>query len=629
MTDVLLITAPFLSVLRPSLGVSSLAAVLQQNQYDCQVSYLNLAYADWIGIDLNEMICEDIPTSLLVGEAVFSDRMHRLGPDALRSYLQKLDKWISHNNQQAIMLAFQKVALFLQKMVDEVTQKQPRIVGFSSTFQQNCASLQLARLIKNKNPDIITCFGGANCEGPMGQAMLKHFAQVDQVFSGEAENSFLSFVDGVFARRQRPATMISHQPAPLERSINASQPVDMERLPIPVYDDYFTALADSTFKDRIRPTILFETSRGCWWGAKHHCRFCGLNGDHMNYRSKTDQQVITELSRLNKQWSINDFQAADNIMDLKHVNTVFRQLPEVLPEASYFFEIKANMKRSQLAIIARAGVKHVQPGIESLDDAVLKELEKGVSAAQNVCLLRDCAELGIKVIWNVLCGIPNDTAEQYTAMANLLPALEHLDPPGGCSVVRLDRFSPYFEKADQLGFRHIKPCEAYQHVYDLDAAALDQLAYFFTAVPMNVPAFDYVKPLRDAISKWRAASHAGASLPELKLLSTGDVHVIKDTRRIAKEVLYALPPEEARLLVELRKPSKIAALVSRLDDQTVDWLAVHQRLLARNLVVVLGGRSVSLVTMPDLQSQPDSQQPGYPGGQLMPRKTIPLRTISS
>lgn len=31
--------------------------------------------------------------------------------------------------------------------------------------------------------------------------------------------------------------------------------------------------------------LLYEASLGCWWGEKHHCTFCGLNGTTMKFRA--------------------------------------------------------------------------------------------------------------------------------------------------------------------------------------------------------------------------------------------------------------------------------------------------------------------------------------------------------
>jgi radical SAM superfamily enzyme YgiQ (UPF0313 family) len=41
--------------------------------------------------------------------------------------------------------------------------------------------------------------------------------------------------------------------------------------------------------------LLFEASRGCWWGAKHHCTFCGLNGLSMTFRSKSADRAYSEI----------------------------------------------------------------------------------------------------------------------------------------------------------------------------------------------------------------------------------------------------------------------------------------------------------------------------------------------
>ena len=54
----------------------------------------------------------------------------------------------------------------------------------------------------------------------------------------------------------------------------------------------------TTVLRRVVPTLLFETSRGCWWGAKSHCTFCGLNGETMAFRSKSPRRALDELEQL-------------------------------------------------------------------------------------------------------------------------------------------------------------------------------------------------------------------------------------------------------------------------------------------------------------------------------------------
>ena len=47
--------------------------------------------------------------------------------------------------------------------------------------------LALLRKIKERAPDTVTMMGGANCEGPMGEATHRYFSWVDCVVSGAAD----------------------------------------------------------------------------------------------------------------------------------------------------------------------------------------------------------------------------------------------------------------------------------------------------------------------------------------------------------------------------------------------------------------------------------------------------------
>jgi hypothetical protein len=82
-------------------------------------------------------------------------------------------------------------------------------------------------------------------------------------------------------------------------------------------------------------------------------------------------------------------------------------------------------------------------------------MEKGVTALQNICLLRNSAELGLRPLWSILHGFPGEGPKNYQRMADIIPMLEHLVPPYSCTPIRLDRFRPYFERAVDLGFRDV------------------------------------------------------------------------------------------------------------------------------------------------------------------------------
>ena len=122
-----------------------------------------------------------------------------------------------------------------------------------------------------------------------------------------------------------------------------------------------------------------------------------------------------------------------------------------------FYEVKANLKKAQVRLLRDAGVRVIQPGIESFSNDVLARMRKGVRGLQNIQLLKWCKEFGITPQWNLLWGFPHEPPEEYARMAALLPLLTHLTPPQTASAIRIDRFSPNFDRAEALGFADVQP----------------------------------------------------------------------------------------------------------------------------------------------------------------------------
>jgi ribosomal peptide maturation radical SAM protein 1 len=144
-----------------------------------------------------------------------------------------------------------------------------------------------------------------------------------------------------------------------------------------------------------------------------------------------------------------------------------------------FYEVKANLSRAQVAALRAAGVTRIQPGIESLSDHVLALMRKGTSGLRNVQLLKWCREYGIAVEWNILYGFPGETREDYEKVLEMLPAIAFLDPPVACGPIRMDRFSPYFEKPEELGLINVRPMIPYAFLYPFPRESLMRIAYHF------------------------------------------------------------------------------------------------------------------------------------------------------
>jgi ribosomal peptide maturation radical SAM protein 1 len=487
---------------------------------------------------------------------------------------------------------------FLDQAVERVLASGADVVGFSTTFSQNAASLALARRVKRRRPDVVTLFGGGNCDGPMGPALHRNFPWVDYVVSGEGELAFVALLDALSARR--PVTDV---PGLCWRDDDGAQRVNppgptvpIQSVPRPDYSRWQRAFAASRTGQLVTPQLVMESARGCWWGEKHHCTFCGLNGLAMTFRAKPAQAFLDDLRALVGEHRVLDVVMVDNIMDYGYFAELLPRLAELDWDLRLRYEVKANLRREQLAALAAAGVRHVQPGIEHLSSRVLKLMDKGVHATQNVQVLRDCDDLGVTVDWNFLYGFPGETVDDYRVVVDQLPALVHLQPPAGVVRILLERFSPFFDRPD-LGFGYRRPSAQYDHVYDLPAAELADLAYQFDTQPKGISG-EIEVALREAVRRWQQLHERST----LVMREAGNDLVVEDRRAgwPARDHVLSDPVDRA-LYEALETPHSLDGLVAVTAAAgpslaTGDVLARVESFRHRGLVFEEGGRVVALAT---------------------------------
>jgi len=484
---VLLVSMPFGALERQALGLSLLKPCLERRGLACDIRYLNFPFAEFTGFEDYCWLNYEAPYTAFAGDWIFTEALYGARPRIDENYTQEVLRGIWRMADSDVVRLDRMRAVvepFLEHCLAAVNWERYSLVGFTSTFEQNIASLALARRLKQRYPKMRIVCGGANWEGEMGLELHRQFQFVDYVCCGEAEISFPSLVSAV-ARGGR-SSEINHIPGVVYRhngeSIStgpAERVKSMDDLPVPDYQDYFQQWQDCAAAVEVVPHLLFETSRGCWWGAKSHCTFCGLNGGSMEFRSKSAGRALAELNDLRLRWRAQMVEVVDNILDMNYFRDFLPALAEERAELSLFYEVKANLNRAQLRLLRDAGVNRIQPGIESLSNHVLQLMKKGTTGLQNVQLLKWSREYGVHCDWNLLYGFPGETREDYSHLMELLPQLRHLNPPVACGPLRLDRFSPYHNAPEKYGLRDVRPMTAYRYLYPFEQETLQRIAYYF------------------------------------------------------------------------------------------------------------------------------------------------------
>lgn len=625
---------PYSSVTRPSLALGLLETYIREYDHQVNAIYSNLEFAKIIGLAEYDEI-DNSNFQHLLGEWIFSQAAFPDKPNTDEQFFALFND-ITEEQIQHIYRVRDKAETFIVKLAERIAKTPAKIVACTSTFQQNCASLALLRKLKELNPNIITMMGGANCESIMGQTLSENFTWVDYVFSGECDAVIGEFVDKLMrdvhiSPHNLPHGFIAqgHSDLLITNAAENKKPPrgyveDMNQVKTPTYDTYFETLEKLGLTENITPGLLAETSRGCWWGAKKHCTFCGLNGVSMEHRCKPADKVIEEFKQQSEKFNIQNFEIVDNIFPQEYMKTL---LPELSEERKYnlFFETKSNLRKEHVEQYAKAGINWVQPGFESLHDDFLKLVGKGVTGIQNISALKWLRNYGIHVFWNILCGAPGEKEEWFDEMAEIIPLITHLQPPFKHLLkILFPRFSPYHKTPEKFDLT-LEPFKSYQHIYPLRGQALLNIAYFFDHrsarnekvftlngnIIFEVESHNKVQAQVDTwLQQW-----SGSSFPLLYMSDQENKVVIIDTRKVATNFTHTLTGLTAdiyRLCAEpvtfQRLKSKLTAIHESVLDseinQSLSFLIDNKLLLSLSncyLALALVGETPP---MPDFKDRP-------------------------
>ncbi|GAA1753480.1 RiPP maturation radical SAM C-methyltransferase [Luedemannella helvata] len=611
---VALVVMPWAEIRWASIGVSILQSALEADGIASDVIYPNLDLAEATGSRVYNRIGAATPKTSLAGEWVFGET-----PDDLDAAERYLDEVLLAEHADffdfATLFEMGEVRSISSRFLDGLAAHEVwdhyDIVGMTSTFQQNIPVVGLAERLKRRRPHLTTIMGGGNCEGPMGRALLDSFPAIDYVFQGDAESSFARFVRDLRAAADRRSWIGEHpywsdraEVTTDGRAVIRSEPMaSMDDIPQPTYGDFYGRLLLRREGSDL-PTdtaIPIETSRGCWWGEKQHCTFCGLNGLTMSFRSKSADRAFRELADLVERHGVGPKRrthvlVVDNILDYRYFNDLLPMIAESDLKVTLHYEVKANLRYDQLELLRSAGVFHLQPGIESMSDHLLAAMRKGTTRLRNIQTMKWCTELGIDVSWNYLHGFPGEVDDDYRELPRLFSLISHLPPPEHLGPARADRFSPFQQTPEVFDIRRLTHERAYDHVYPgVQAERRSDIAYFFRMDHGAPLASDVVlNEVRSSVERW-LVDHRDA---RLEASWTDDGLMVRDERPMwsGSSGLSMLDRETSSVLIAVDQMHSVTAIERELPIPvpTERIVPILNELLERGLVIESSGTYLGL-----------------------------------
>jgi ribosomal peptide maturation radical SAM protein 1 len=616
---VLLVQMPFFRLESPCLGLELLDASLRRAGIESEVLYLNLEFGRRIGKDAYAWISSRSPRYLLLGDLVFGQALHgeEVGLERLERLVAGLDRRKEAGVPPWLVARFPALARtaldFLDEVCEAIEWNRYGLVGIGTLFNV-VPALALAKAVHRARGAPKVLLGGSNCEGQMGETLHRTFPFLDYVCRGEGEDLVVQLarhlrdgsvrtddIAGLLWREEGATRGCASGRATVGNGSVAgvagagrghAYPLDC--LPTPVYDGWLRRVRGLDLLDPDDLRLPVETSRGCWYGEKRHCAYCGFNGEAMTFRSKSPERVVDEFRALSR-LGVSFLHCVDNIPNPHGFDRVLPGLASIGAGCRIFWEVMPHLDRRQVRQLRDAGIRWVQAGIESLSTNVLRRMNRGTTALHNVRFLKYAAEFGIGSSWSLLFGFAGEDPADYREMARLMPALAHLQPPfQDHQQVRVDRFSPMF--IERAGITNVRPAPAYADAFGLDPETIARLAYYFEYDYVDHPdPYEYARACAEEMDRWRGETRSAA------LVSFDDreaLHVV-DTRRVATVRHGVLKGLEREVYAGAADAASLAELAARAGVPAERAEAALAPLLARRWVVRLDGRYLSLAVPVD------------------------------
>ena len=555
--EICLVSMPFSDIHMPSPALSLLKSCLTRAGISSVVQCEYLYFAERFTLK-NYYAVQFSRGDFLLGEIIFANAAHgkTLGTEnELRDWLIEKNFYAGETEASAsvhvqnLLLKFRDWQVDVQTYIEEAAARvlacKPKIVAFVSMFQQINATIALARRLKQeKNPPLILV-GGSNCMGDAGIALLEHFAEFDYVFLGEADEIFADVCTALLRDgeiKKIPYGVWSrHMPKP--KTLIHRVTKNLDALPVPDFDEYFKTYRE-LFPKLKNAHLMVEGSRGCWWGAHKPCTFCGLNGFARGYREKSVDRFADEIKLLNETYpEANICLFTDSILSQRHTKELPAAIKARNVNLKFFSEIKSNVSEDDLSALVDIGFIQFQPGIESLQDDMLKLMNKGCRAIKQIETLKFYRTYNAIVSWNLLCGFPGEREEYMAQIVELIPLIMHLQSPNQIIHIVYHRYGEYTENPERYGLS-IRPSKAYDFAF-ADRDFINRTAYVF-------------EPTDDAeLAKYYGCQNMGEAYAQadklverwleernnpqrLDMDDTGDEINIYDMRNIAVHSAYKL-----------------------------------------------------------------------------------------
>lgn len=454
--------------------------------------------------------------------------------------------------------------------------------------------------------------GGTGTDEEMGPALLERFPELDIVLQGEVDDAWPMLLDRLALREEVddvPGCVLRQGETVL--AVPEARPTrTFMSTTVPDYSSFIEQRSNSDYVTS-KLCLLVETSRGCWWGKKHHCTFCGIRSVDEEYRTRDSAETVALFTELWDRYEPDLLYCTDAIVAADAHSTSWPQLHRARLDGrnwQIFYETKSNMRRREIARMAAAGITRVQPGIESFSTPSLRAMDKGTTAIQQLNYIKWAHAYDVTVNYGIINGMPGETAADLRTMATLAQSLWHLPPPADVNRLALHRFSPHYHDPEGFGLTGVRPFHTQRLTYQCDGDLLRRLVYQLDFVVPEQQNEDYETArdeLVNALVCWREAYLAGAGL---WISREGAMRIVgRGCDRADFQLEAITDPVEVALLDWCAERASIRRCARSVNEDVGTVRTTAESLQERGLMFIEGDDALTLAVPTDANAVRDAK----------------------
>jgi len=297
----------------------------------------------------------------------------------------------------------------LNTCVSEIVSLDPTLVGFSCMCSSFPIVVQTAQRLKRLLPHTHIVFGGPHCTG-LENEILNAFEFVDSVVIGEADRTILELVRWLESGKKYcpPLQGVSIRGISQQTKSFFNTPVELDSLPIPLYECLLPSEYPELNSMRIDLPIPIDAGRGC--AAK--CSFCATRSTWGMPRQKSPERLLVEMDSLHHRFSKNYFAFTHDSFILNRQNT--EHLLKVFINARHSYtwgcSVRADLLDEKLIEeFHMAGCRGMFFGLETGSPNVKKAIGKVIDNTKLLNVVKYCLSHGIDIITSFIIGFPFET----------------------------------------------------------------------------------------------------------------------------------------------------------------------------------------------------------------------------